>query len=63
MCELDGLQRALNGVEHLKGTPEQTPAINGIRCAALIRQYPLSEFQTKLKIMVHVSTLESPTGS
>lgn len=42
--ELDGLQPALNEVEHLKGTPEQTPAINGIHCAALNCQYPLSEF-------------------
>ena len=47
--ELHGLQRALNEIEHLKCHPSQEPAISGIKVAALMCQYPLDEFASKLK--------------
>ena len=49
ILELHGLQRALNEIEHLKCHPNQEPAISGIRVAALMCQYPLDEFASKLK--------------
>lgn len=47
--EVDGLQCALDEIEHLEGKPEQMSANNGIRFAALNCQCSLSELQTKLK--------------
>ena len=47
--ELHGLQRALHEIEHLKSTPSQEAAVNGIKVAALMCQYPLDEFYAKLK--------------
>ena len=49
ILELHGLQRALNEIEHLKCHPSQEPAISGIKVAALMCQYPLDEFASKLK--------------
>ena len=49
ICELLGLQRALHEIEHLKCTSSQEAAINGIKVAALMCQYPLDEFGAKLK--------------
>lgn len=49
MLELDGLQYALTKIEHLKGSAERTPIINGIKVAALNCQYVLSNFLEKLK--------------
>jgi hypothetical protein len=49
MRELDGLQSALEGIEHLKASPEQTPTVNGIKVAALNCQYILRDFSTKLE--------------
>lgn len=48
MRELNGLQRALNEIKHLEGTPGQTPAIMAF-FALLQLPIPLSEFQTKPK--------------
>lgn len=47
--ELHGLQQALHQIEHLRCSPIQEPAVNGIRAAALACQYPLHEFAKKLK--------------
>ncbi|KAK3178011.1 hypothetical protein OEA41_000143 [Lepraria neglecta] len=49
ILELDGLQRALHGIEHLKSDPSQEAAINGIKVAALMCQYPLDEFAGNLR--------------
>jgi hypothetical protein len=49
MRELDGLQSALTGIEHLKANPEQMPTVNGIKVAALNCQYILRDFLTKLE--------------
>ncbi len=49
ILELHGLQRALHEIEHLKCHPSQEPAVNGIKVAALMCQYPLDEFAGKLK--------------
>ena len=49
ILELHGLQRALHEIEHLKCHPSQEPAVNGIKVAALMCQYPLDEFASKLK--------------
>lgn len=49
ILELHGLQRALHEIEHLKCQPSQEPAVNGIKVAALMCQYPLDEFSGKLK--------------
>ena len=49
ILELDGLQRALNGIEHLKCRSSQEPAVSSIKVAALACQYPLNEFAGKLK--------------
>ena len=49
ILELHGLQRALNEIEHLKCHPSQEPAITGIKVAALMCQYALDEFASKLK--------------
>jgi hypothetical protein len=47
--ELLGLQLVLHKVEHLKGSPTQAPAINGIKVAALNCQFVLESFAEKLK--------------
>lgn len=49
LLELHGLQRALNEIEHLNGPPSQEPAINAVKVAALMCQYPLDDFASKLK--------------
>lgn len=49
IIELHGLQRALDEIEHLPRSPEQEPAVNSIKVAALMCQYPLDEFAGKLK--------------
>ena len=49
ILELHGLQRALNEIEHLKCHPSQELAINGIKVAAIMCQYRLDEFASKLK--------------
>ncbi len=49
ICELHGLQRALHEIEHLKCISSQEAAVNGIKVAALMCQYPLDEFSAKLK--------------
>ncbi|RYP05856.1 hypothetical protein DL765_009707 [Monosporascus sp. GIB2] len=49
VLELDGLKRALDEIEHLKCPPDQEPALNSIKVAALMCQHPLNEFATKLK--------------
>ena len=49
MLELHGLQRALNKIEHLRCHFSQELAINSIKVAALMCQYPLEEFASKLR--------------
>lgn len=49
IIELHGLQRALHEIEHLKCHSSQEPAVCGIKVAALMCQYPLDEFASKLK--------------
>lgn len=49
ILELHGLQQALRQIEHLRCSPSEEPAVNGIRAAALACQYPLDEFAKKLK--------------
>ncbi len=49
LLELHGLQRALYEIEHLKCSPGQEAAINGIKVAALMCQYALDDFSAKLK--------------
>jgi hypothetical protein len=49
MLEIDGLQNALTKIEHLKGSAERTPTINGIKVAALNCQFVLRNFLEKLK--------------
>jgi hypothetical protein len=49
MLELDGLQNALTKIEHLKGSAERTPTINGIKVAALNCLYVLRNFLENLK--------------
>ncbi|MCJ1261586.1 hypothetical protein MMC22_001451 [Lobaria immixta] len=49
LLELHGLQRALNEIERLNGPPSQEPAINAVKVAALMCQYPLNDFASKLK--------------
>ena len=49
VLELHGLERALYEIERLKCHPGQEAAVNGIKVAALICQYPLDEFAQKLR--------------
>jgi hypothetical protein len=49
MRELDGLQSALTGIEHLRASPDRTPTVNCIKVAALSCQYLLRDFLTKLE--------------
>lgn len=58
--ELDSLQRALYEIEHLKCRPNQDAAVNGIKVAALLCQYPLDEFAGKLKKYEDLGTLQRP---
>jgi hypothetical protein len=48
--ELHGLQRALSEIEHLRTESGQDEAaLNAIKAAALMCQYPLDEFRSKLR--------------
>lgn len=49
MLELEGLQAALNRIEHLQVRPEQEATVNGIKVAALSCRYVLDDFLTKVK--------------
>ncbi|CZR59947.1 uncharacterized protein PAC_09842 [Phialocephala subalpina] len=49
VLELHGLKRALDEIEHLQCPPGQEPALNSVKVAALMCQYPLDEFASKLK--------------
>jgi len=46
--ELHGLKRALHEIEHLSSPPGHEAAVNGIKAAALMCQYPLEEFKKTL---------------
>lgn len=63
VLELDGLQRALDGVEHLKCSPNQQTALNGIKVAALVCQHPLEEFAKKLKKFEQYGGLDQIVGN
>ena len=63
ICELHGLQRALHEIEHLKCTSSQEAAVNGIKVAALMCQYPLDEFSAKLKKFERLGIAEGKTRS
>lgn len=47
--ELESLQRTLHHIDKLKARAGQQPAIDGIKWAALMCQYPLQEFLTKIR--------------
>lgn len=47
--ELHGLKGALHEIEHLQCSPNQQPAVNAIKVAALMCQYPLEDFAAKLQ--------------
>lgn len=47
--ELHALQRALFEIEHLKTPTGQETAVNAVKAASLMCQYPLDEFLSKLK--------------
>ncbi|MCJ1384439.1 hypothetical protein MMC17_007555 [Xylographa soralifera] len=47
--ELQSLQRALLHVDKLRARPDQLPAINVIKCAALMCRHPLQEFLTSIR--------------
>lgn len=49
LLELDGLQRALDEIEHLQASPQQETKVNAVRVAALTCQYQLDDFAGKLK--------------
>ncbi len=49
LLELDGLQRALNQIEHLQAGPQQETEVNAVRVAALTCQYRLDDFASKLR--------------
>lgn len=57
ILELHGLQRALNEIEHLEAPPGQEAAVNSIKVAALMCQYPLDDFATKLKQFEKLDTV------
>ena len=46
---MTSLARALHHVDHLKGPPSQTVAIDQIKCAALMCRQPLEDFQRKIQ--------------
>lgn len=49
LLELHSLQIALHEIEHLEPPPGQESKVNAVKAAALLCQYPLSEFNAKLK--------------
>ncbi|KAL6364458.1 hypothetical protein LRP88_01859 [Fusarium phalaenopsidis] len=49
IVELHGLKRALDEIEHLACPPGQEAALNSVKVAALMCQYPLDQFASKLK--------------
>ena len=49
LLELDGLQHALDKIEHLQADGEQRTEVNAIKVAALTCQYRLDDFAGKLK--------------
>ncbi|KAI8652617.1 hypothetical protein NCS57_01326200 [Fusarium keratoplasticum] len=49
IVELHGLKRALDEIEHLPCPPGQEAALNSVKVAALMCQYPLDQFASKLK--------------
>ena len=49
LLELDGLQRALNQIEHLPAGPQQETEVNAVKVAALTCQYRLDDFASKLR--------------
>ena len=63
ILELHGLQRALHEIEHLKCTSSQEAAVNGIKVAALMCQYPLDEFSAKLNKFESLGLNERKTRS
>ena len=63
ILELHGLQRALNEIEHLKCHPSQELAVNGIKVAALLCQYPLDEFARKLRKFESLGLDKAPRAS
>ena len=61
ILELHGLKRALGEIEHLKCPPCQEAALNSVKVAALMCQYPLDEFANKLGKYERLGVL--PTNS
>lgn len=49
LLELNGLQRALDEIEHLHPSPQQETEVNAVKVAALTCQYRLDDFAAKLK--------------
>lgn len=49
LLELDGLQRALNEIEHLQADPQHEIEVNAVKVAALTCQYRLDDFAGKLR--------------
>ncbi|KAL9065294.1 MAG: hypothetical protein Q9161_008323 [Pseudevernia consocians] len=49
LLELDGLQRALDEIEHLQAGFQQETEVNAVKVAALTCQYRLDDFAGKLK--------------
>lgn len=48
LLELDGLQRALDKIEHLQADPAQQTEVNAVKVVALTCQYRLDDFAGKL---------------
>lgn len=49
LCELSSLQTALHHVGKLKSSDTQQPALEAIKCAALVCQVPLSNFLVQIQ--------------
>ena len=49
LLELDGLQRALDKIEHLQLDHDEQPEVNAVKVAALTCKYRLVDFAGKLK--------------
>lgn len=49
LLELNGLQRALDEIEHLRAGAQQETEANAVKVAALTCQYRLDDFARKLK--------------
>ena len=61
LLELDGLQRALDKIEHLQSDHEEQTEVNAVKVAALTCKYRLVDFAGKLKkyeSLGHVSSAE-----